>query len=193
MKVAVLLAAYNGELWIEEQVKSILHQKKVEVFLYISVDESTDNTLNIVKRISEEDQRVKILSPVPRMGSAGKNFFRLIMHSEVSDFDYVAFADQDDIWLEDKLLKAIELMVDSGADAYSSNATAFWEDGKEILLRKSFSQTDYDYFFEAAGPGCTYVLSNKIFIDVKNFICLNFEKVCQIDLHDWFLYSFQHL
>ncbi|MCT7584013.1 hypothetical protein N5U55_07800 [Aliarcobacter butzleri] len=99
-------------------------------------------------------------------------------------------ADQDDIWYEDKLIRAIEMIEEKHLDAYSSNVLAFWEDGKEMIINKSNFQTKYDYLFEAAGPGCTYVLKKDLAIFLQKFICENWEDVNKIELHDWFIYAF---
>ena len=52
-KVAVLLAAYNGEKYIEEQIQSILDQKNIDIYIYISIDESTDKTLEICENLTK--------------------------------------------------------------------------------------------------------------------------------------------
>ena len=44
--------------------------------------------------------------------------------------------------------------------------------------------------FESAGAGCTYVLSKKLFMDLKNFIYKNKDKVYKVFKHDWFIYAF---
>ena len=50
-KIAVLVAAYNGERYIEKQLISILSQVDVEVSIYINLDRSTDHTITIIKRL----------------------------------------------------------------------------------------------------------------------------------------------
>ena len=58
---AVLLAAYNGENWIEEQIVSILKQKNIDVHIYVSLDISDDTTIEIIKKIIDKDKRVTLL------------------------------------------------------------------------------------------------------------------------------------
>ena len=72
-KVVVLLAAYNGELWIREQISTILSQKAVEVKIYISLDTSEDETIDIILQISEIDNRVVLLPYGEKFGSASRN------------------------------------------------------------------------------------------------------------------------
>lgn len=189
-RVAVLLASYNGTKYIKEQIDSILNQKGVDVTIFISDDLSTDGNLQYLQNIYKDEKRLVYLDSHNKFGGAAKNFFRLIKDVDFSNFDYVSLADQDDIWYEDKLIRAIEMIEEKHLDAYSSNVLAFWEDGKEMIINKSSSQTRYDYLFEAAGPGCTYVLKKDLAIFLQKFICENWEDVNKIELHDWFIYAF---
>ena len=189
-KIAVLLASYNGVKYIKEQVDSILNQKEVDVTIFISDDLSTDKTIEYLQDIYKDFKNIVYLPSGLKFGGAGKNFFRLIKDVDLSSFDFISFVDQDDIWYEDKLIRAIKMIEDKQIDAYSSNVLAFWEDGKEMIINKSSSQARYDYLFEAAGPGCTYVLKKDLAIFLQKFISENWEDVNKIELHDWFIYSF---
>ena len=189
-KIAVLLASYNGVKYIKEQIDSILNQKEVDVTIFISDDLSTDKTIEYLQDIYKDFKNIVYLPSGSKFGGAGKNFFRLIKDVDFSSFDFISFVDQDDIWYEDKLIRAIKTIEDKQLDAYSSNVLAFWEDGKEMIINKSSLQARYDYLFEAAGPGCTYVLKKDLAIFLQNFICDNWEDVNKIELHDWFIYAF---
>ena len=189
-KIGVLLASYNGRKYIKEQVDSIINQKEVDVTIFISDDLSTDKTIEYLQDIYKDFKNIVYLPSGSKFGGAGKNFFRLIKDVDFSSFDFISFVDQDDIWYEDKLIRAIKTIEDKQLDAYSSNILAFWEDGKEMVINKSSSQARYDYLFEAAGPGCTYVLKKDLAIFLQKFICENWEDVNKIELHDWFIYAF---
>ena len=189
-KIAVLLASYNGVKYIKEQIDSILNQKEVDVTIFISDDLSTDKTIEYLQDIYKDFKNIVYLPSGSKFGGAGKNFFRLIKDVDFSSFDFISFVDQDDIWYEDKLIRAIKTIEDKQLDAYSSNVLAFWEDSKEMIINKSSSQARYDYLFEAAGPGCTYVLKKDLAISLQNFICDNWEDVNKVELHDWFIYAF---
>lgn len=188
-KVAVLLAAYNGERWLLEQVESILHQEYVNPTIFISLDLSDDESLALCQKLAEQNVNIELLSYGERFGGAGKNFFRLIRDVDFSEFDYVAFADQDDMWLPDKLFTAIDAIQKNNRDAYSSDVTAFWENGREEVIVKSQPQTNFDYLFEAAGPGCTYVLTFSSLLRFKQFLLDN-PKADDFKLHDWLIYAF---
>lgn len=189
-RVAVLMAAYNGMQWIEEQLASILAQTAVDLTVYISIDPSTDGTQAWCQAYAAQHPRVTVLPPAGQFGGASGNFFRLIRDVDLSTFDLVAFADQDDIWQDDKLLRAARAIEVQKVDAYSSNVTAFWPDGRTRLIDKAQPQADWDYLYEAAGPGCTYVLSAELVGPLKASMLANWEKLQHVSLHDWYCYAF---
>ena len=189
-RILVLLAAYNGMRWISEQVNSILSQEEVSVSLLISVDSSDDGTENWVDQLCQRDTRVKSLVHGEKFGGAARNFFRLISEAPVDDFDYFSFADQDDIWLPNKLISATRFMLEQKSDGYSGNVTAFWPDGRESIIVKSQPQVAFDHLFEAAGPGCTYVFTQVLFTELQRDINSRFAQVQNVTLHDWYCYAY---
>lgn len=189
-KVAVLLAAYNGIQWIEEQLASILGQSGVDVRINISIDPSTDGTEAWCADYAAQHPRVFILPDAGSFGGASRNFFRLIRDVDFASYDFIAFADQDDIWNEDKLLRAIQTIQYRKVDAYSSNVTAFWSTGRTHLVDKAQPQVEWDFLFESAGPGCTYVMSKKVATPLKASILANWQQLQKVSLHDWYCYAF---
>ena len=189
-RVAVLLAAYNGSKYISQQIVSICNQKDVSVKIFISIDYCTDDTYQIAKHMSKYDSRIIILPYGKRFGSAAKNFFRLISEVDFTHFDYVSFSDQDDIWFHDKLFRAITIIKKQKYDAYSSNIIAFWENGRYKKINKAQKQKKYDHLFEAAGPGCTYVLRKELIETVQSAINDRIITCENVILHDWFLYTY---
>lgn len=187
---AVCLAAFNGEIWLPKQIESILNQSGVVVTVFVSIDKSTDGTQQFFEQIILSEERIFLLPYGERFGGAAKNFFRLIRDIDFKPFDYVAFADQDDIWLPNKLLRAHEILISTNADAYSSNVTAFWPDGRQVLIDKSQPQVQWDFLFEAAGPGCTYVMRKELACAVQATVRTRWNEVKKVGLHDWFMYAF---
>lgn len=187
--VVVLMAVYNGMQWLPEQVDTILNQQNVQVSLCISVDQSDDDSYAWCEQLSQKDARVSVLPYGQRFGSATANFFRLLNDTDLENADFIAFADQDDRWYEDKLSRAAELMKRHKLDGYSANVQAFWEDGRQCTIRKSQPQKRWDYFFEAAGPGCTYVLTPSL----ARYICQVLkdypEQTQAMQYHDWLCYA----
>jgi rhamnosyltransferase len=189
-KIAVLLAAYNGLDFIEKQIKSILLQVGVDVVIFLSVDRSSDGTNEWCVALADSHPNVKVLPYGERFGGAGANFYRLLRDIDLKGFDYLSFSDQDDIWHPEKLLRAHCLLTERGADGYSSNVTAFWPSGKVRLVNKAFPLRSYDFLFESAGPGCTYVLRSNLAYCLQEMVCNADARLFKVDYHDWLIYAY---
>ena len=188
-KVAVILAAYNGEKWIKKQIESIFLQEDVQIDLFISLDLSNDGTNKILNSLSKINKNLYVLPYGEKFGSAARNFYRLIKDINFSKYEFAAFADQDDIWLPMKIIHSIRSLKKTNSMAFSSDVIAFWSNGKRKIIKKSYSQKLYDYIFESAGPGCTYVFSIDPFLKFQNFITNNWYYVLKIE-HDWLAYAY---
>jgi rhamnosyltransferase len=188
--VAVLMATLNGEPWLREQIDSVLAQADVRVCVHASDDESSDATPDIL-RAYEDGATLHCLPPLGRrMGNANRNFLRLVRDAQIGDAEFVAFADQDDIWHPGKLRRAIDELTRTRAHAYSGNVLAFWENGRTRLLVKSQPQRRYDYLFESAGPGCTFVLQRTAFDALRAWIVADFARLSEAPVHDWLIYAY---
>ena len=188
IKSLVLLAAYNGEQFISQQLQTVLNQTNKPYKILINIDQSDDKTESIVQGFAKKNPEIQILNINKRFGSAAENFINLIIDADLTDFDYIALADQDDIWKEDKLEKAIQKL-EQGFDGYSSNVQAFWEDGQKKIIKKNQPQQKFDHLFESAGPGCTFVLTKELALKLQQF--LKNGRFNQLDnYHDWLIYAF---
>lgn len=189
-RIAVLLAVFNGVKWLPEQLNSILSQKDVDVAVFVSVDRSSDGSECWIDNFAAKESRIKVLPHGFQFGGAAPNFLRLLREVDLDSYDYVSLSDQDDIWGSKKLDAAITLLRASKVDAYSSNALAFWQNGKTAFINKSQSQVKWDYFFEAAGPGCTYLISQRLAVAIQNLLKAKSDLAQKIGLHDWFIYAY---
>ena len=193
MNILVILASFNGLKYIEEQINSILTQEYVNVTLFIFDDGSNDGSFELLlSKFSFNPNQIKIAKNVNPTGSAANNFFNAIKTIDekiIDAHDYVAFSDQDDIWLTKKLYEAGQKMITENSNLYSSNLI-LWnqEAGTKLILKKSYSQKKYDHLFEGGSAGCTYVMDKKLTYLVKE----NINKVDYINWkyfsHDWFIY-----
>lgn len=188
-KFCILLATYNGERHLREQIGSILNQSGVDCDIFVSDDCSSDETPGILKEYAfDTDLGVTLLRSDRKFGCAAANFYRLLIDVDFSNYDFVALSDQDDIWLKNRLERAVLEMKKHQAVAYSSNVTAFWSNGSSKLLVKSNQQRKYDFLFEPAGPGCTYIFSR----DTAQFLrqsLLRSKYLINFPKHDWLLYA----
>ena len=106
MSFAILLAARDGEAYLEEQLQSLIDQTVDAIDIFVADDGSTDSTPDILRRWSGLWTKGRFeIGPGPRSGSAADCFRHLVLNAPLTH-DYVAFADQDDIWLPDKLRSA---------------------------------------------------------------------------------------
>lgn len=106
-KVDILLATYNGERYIREQIESIINQTYSNWRLVVSDDGSQDNTLKIVDTLADRDSRITVVQSRNKIGGAAGNFFGLLSYVESP---YVMFCDQDDVWDVDKISVSLDKM-----------------------------------------------------------------------------------
>ncbi len=115
MKISVLLAAYNGEKYISEQISSILPQLGVDDELIISDDSTGDGTYHAVEPFLS-DGRVKYVKGPQKGVDANKEFLFSVCTGDVA-----FLCDQDDVWLPDKV-KKVMAQINSGAGCVLHNA-----------------------------------------------------------------------
>lgn len=99
-KIEILMATYNGEKYIEDQINSIINQTYKNWTLLIRDDGSKDKTLDIIKKYEKVDKRIILLRDNKNNLGFVKNFEELLKNSKS---EFVMFSDQDDYWLENKL------------------------------------------------------------------------------------------
>lgn len=107
--VSILMGTYNGGLYVRQQLESILAQSHKHWKLIVSDDGSSDDTPKILDefRASRTLGQITIVEG-PRQGFA-TNFLSLALNVE-ADSEYFAFSDQDDVWLPNKLERALNIM-----------------------------------------------------------------------------------
>lgn len=108
--VDILMATYNGERFVGEQIESIQRQTYRNWRLLVSDDCSTDGTLDVVRPYAAEDQRISVVSEGVRHGGAKENFFALM---EFSTAPFFMFCDQDDVWLPGKVESEVQALADT--------------------------------------------------------------------------------
>lgn len=116
--IEILMATYNGERYLREQLDSILNQTHVDWVLTIQDDCSTDGTVDILKEYQQKyPDKVRYSINTEPSGCAKNNFFSLINKCKSQ---YAMFADQDDVWdsnkIEISVAKMREMEVAHGKD-----------------------------------------------------------------------------
>lgn len=162
MKIAVLLSSYNGEKYIETQIDSILAQQcRLPFDLWVRDDGSSDRTCQILQRYADEG---KLQWYTGKNLRSAKSFMNLIRHCP--EYDFYAFADQDDYWLPEKLDRGIAALADMQCPGlYFANARLVDSDLKD-LGRDVYKVNPYrDYYtLMCAGGllGCTMVFNRAL-------------------------------
>lgn len=143
--VQILLATYNGEQFLEQQLESLLQQTYTAFRVLIRDDGSTDNTLSILQQyISKYPTKFFLLQDDRKNVGATQNFGILL---ENADADYLFFCDQDDIWLSNKIEKSLNIICNLEAGQTStpclvySDMTAVDENGN-VTFESVWKQLD---------------------------------------------------
>jgi glycosyltransferase involved in cell wall biosynthesis len=181
--ISVLMSTYNGERYVAEQIDSVLNQRDVNIKLCIRDDGSKDRTPAII----EEYARINPNLTISLESNVGvvSSFFALLKQVQPGS-DYVAFADQDDYWLENKLCEAIKQLsavpVDQPGMYYSriqftnDKLTPF---GNSIVPTvRGF----HNALVQNQATGCTIVLNKK----AHELISSNLPAWAL--MHDWWCY-----
>lgn len=184
--VAVLLCTYNGSKYIRKQLNSIISQTHQNWVIFASDDGSTDSTVEILQEYQRNYGEDKIvLLHGPGHGFAWNFISALELCGE--KFDYYAFSDQDDEWMENKLSLALTQLenVQHQPAVYCGRTLLTDEKGATIGMSPLFDKTPSfrNALVQSIAGGNTMVL-NKIARD----IVIETPKWHEIISHDWWIY-----
>lgn len=168
-KIAVLMSTYNGEKYVVEQIESILNQQEVDVVLYARDDGSSDRTPEILDSYENNYSNfIWINKGIKENIGVKKSFFNLLDYAYSTDesVEYFSFADQDDVWLERKLISAINKIKNSNNEkgaVYYSNKIFVDEKLKEISRENIIYYGDYlEILWKCLSAGCTMVFNRRM-------------------------------
>ena len=188
-KVAVILGFYNGNDYIETQVKSILEQKFKNIDIYIFDDNSKLNVeLKKIKSDKNTKCKIKIFKRERNVGYA-KNFL-LGLKEAGNNYDFYAFSDQDDIWELDKINRGVEALnsqVSNLPKLYCSRTAYFNSDcSKEIGSSKIHTKkpTFANALLQNIAGGNTILMNN-----LARQIVIKTVKAEKFISHDWWCYQ----
>jgi glycosyltransferase involved in cell wall biosynthesis len=112
--VQILLATYNGEAFLREQLDSLFAQSVQDFEVLVADDGSSDETVGLLQECARQHPgRVRVLF-TKRVGGPARNFMRLVA---VADAPYAMFCDQDDVWLPDKIERMVACARAAGEDS----------------------------------------------------------------------------
>ena len=167
-KIDVLLATYNGETYLKEQIESILNQTYHNISLIISDDCSQDRTREILEQYAKKDERIKLYFQEKNLGYI-KNFEFLLKQVQSK---YFMLSDQDDVWKNNKIEKSMETMNNQGADFVFGDLEVVDKDLKTIYpsfgdfmllnrkIKKEIGTYKLNYLYNCV-TGCTVLCKSK--------------------------------
>ncbi len=127
-KVSIIIPVYNAEKFIGKTIESVLNQTYKDWEMLLFNDKSKDDSLKIIKKYSEKDERIKVIDSKENVGVVvARN--KLI---EIATGEFIAFLDADDYWREQKLEKQIKYMKEQNALISCTEYIRVTEDEKEI-------------------------------------------------------------
>jgi glycosyltransferase involved in cell wall biosynthesis len=180
LEVEVLLATYNGAKFLPDFLASLVRQEGVKIHLRVSDDYSTDETLDILNSFKDSFDSFD-LKKGPGVGPA-ENFFSLIKDAR---HNYIALADQDDVWEPNHLINSIKRLSNS-PDLPSLTFSSVLEFGESLSIERIWpsrypSPDIRSILTENLGRGCTFVFNSKA---TK---LINIYKPKNAIMHDWWL------
>ncbi len=186
--VTVLLAVYNGEKYLKQQLDSVLNQTVTDIKILVRDDGSSDTSPQIIDEYCEKyAEKVFKMGGIPTK-SAKQNFAELL---KCANSDYVMFCDQDDIWLPQKIEKTLAVMksIEDGITPVLVHTDLKVVDGNLNVISNSFFgfqkliQNDVTLpklLVQNYVTGCT-VMINRALVEV----CKEIPPQCI--MHDWWL------
>jgi glycosyltransferase involved in cell wall biosynthesis len=185
-KVAVLLCTYNGDKFIKDQLVSIDKQTHDNISIWVSDDGSSDDTIDIIRDFKKLCGKDITILRGPRKGYAA-NFLSLLCNPDINA-DYFSFADQDDLWDEQKLslaVKKISGTSPSTPSLYCSRTAIIDESGTQQGLSPLFSNKPsfQNALVQSIGGGNTMLLNN-----AARALIASIGNNVPIVSHDWWAY-----
>lgn len=173
-KVQILIATYNGEKYLEEQLNSILNQTYTNWEVLIRDDGSNDKTLNILsKYLFDYPKNFFIIND--DLGNLGPcyNFLKLV---EYSTSEYIFFCDQDDIWAENKLALFVEsfekaeklyskekpLLLHSNLSIINQNKDIISPSYTDFMKLNTVKQNKLEKLLVRNFPGCSMAINRAL-------------------------------
>lgn len=185
-RVAILLSHYNGSDYLREQLNSILNQNADNFSIDIYVRDDGSNNVNLVNL-----RQMTSCLPINVFEGSNigvtKSFFTLL--EQVDSYDYYAFCDQDDVWLDDKISSAVTMMKDSeGPVLYCSAYTLVDAKLNLINFENHVNDSFENALFKNFCTGCTCLINNKL-----RSIILNTDYTKNVPMHDWWMLMVAYL
>lgn len=188
-EVQVLIATYNGEKYLPEQLDSIINQTYENISIRIRDDCSSDYTNNIIDSYIGRYENIDKINRIQKNLGAKNSFWQLL--KEAKESEYYALSDQDDFWMPDKMKRAVDKLLELetiyGAETpllYCSAKMVTDDKLNDIYLEKAENPqiTFGAALVENLCTGCTCVMNRKL----RDLVVK--ERPRFFIMHDWWIY-----
>jgi glycosyltransferase involved in cell wall biosynthesis len=185
--IGIVMCTFNGGKFLQGQLDSISHQSYQYWKLYVSDDGSNDDTLEILSKFASQCAPGQvIIFDGPRHGFA-KNFLSMLAREEVVG-DFIAFSDQDDVWLEDKLEYALNTLqvLSEKIPALHCSRTNFIDENSCVLGSSTLFAKPPSFpnaLVQSIGGGNTMMI-NKATLNILRPLSSS----ANVFSHDWWIY-----
>lgn len=193
MKVAICLATYNGVKFLKEQIDSLLQQSYKDFSIYIADDNSTDDTISIIKDYVLHNDNIYLLEFDKPRHSACKNFLFLL---DKVESDVYLFCDQDDVWDVEHVEKLVDsyqrlseeektkpVLIHGDLSIVDENLKLLSKSGIKYMGLPKYADKHF-YFVQNNVTGCVTLVNNEL----KKYIYMNrtdlFLNCDKIIMHD---------
>ncbi len=184
--VAILMCTYNGERFLANQLDSFESQSHQNWILVVSDDGSTDATIDILKQYRAKWPAGRLIIRFGPKKGFSINFLSLISDTNISA-DFFAFSDQDDVWLPEKLTRALSFIGSISPEipaVYGARTKLISEEGMPIGLSPLFplKPSFENALVQSIAGGNTMVINSA----ARQAVCI--DPKYQIISHDWWIY-----
>jgi glycosyltransferase involved in cell wall biosynthesis len=170
IKISVVIATYNGEKFIREQIDSILAQTYPVHEIIIQDDRSTDNTWNILQEYENKFKNIKAYQNKINLG-VNQNFISAFFKASGS---YIATSDQDDVWKSEKL-KFYVSEIEKAETCIIFSDSYMCNERMEILKKIRFQEKNiYDIIWRSMIAGHSLMFKKDLLLDLKNLGDIDF-------------------
>lgn len=153
--ISIITPNYNCGRFIAQTIESVLAQTYPNWEMLIVDDCSTDNSYQIALEYSQKDGRIKVYQNEKNSGAAVSRNKAI----ELSQGEYLAFLDSDDLWLPEKLEKQLRFMEENDCDFSFTEYEHIDEDNNSLLkVAKVIKQLTYRKMMVHCWPGCLTVM-----------------------------------
>jgi glycosyltransferase involved in cell wall biosynthesis len=177
MKIAVLMSTFNGEKYLDKQLKSLAEQTVIDdLTLYIRDDGSTDKTFKIIEKWKD---KINIILLKECNAGPAISFWKLMMNPEINA-DYYVFCDQDDIWDRDKIEQGIKELTGE-YQLYACNCRLIDENDKVIKDSRVSGIPNMDVqrlFVSGCTQGCSMIFTDALCKYIRR------QKISCVPMHD---------